>query len=111
MVQGAPIAKAASATLTIAELLTGIVQVTSASAVTQTLPTGTLTDAGLVPAYLVDECFDWHLQNKGSSTGAVTMAAGTGHSFDGNATVAINTAAHLRTRKTAANTFITYRVV
>ena len=46
--QPAPTAKTADATLTVAELLTRIVTVTSASAVALTLPTGTLTDAGLL---------------------------------------------------------------
>lgn len=105
----APTAKTANATLTIAELLTKIVTVTSASAVALTLPTGTLTDAGL-SAMLVDSSVDWSVINLGSSSGAVTMTAGTDHTYVGNATVAISTSASFRTRKTAANTFVTYRM-
>lgn len=105
----APTAKTANATLSIAELLTKIVTVTSASAVALTLPTGTLTDAGLSTMPL-NYSFDWSVINLGSSSGAVTMAAGTDHTYVGNAVVAISTSATFRTRKTAANTFVTYRI-
>ena len=110
-VQPAPIAKSATATLTIAELLTGIVTTSGTAAITLTLPTGTLTDAGVIaPALPVNGCFDWAIINTGTSSGAVTVAAGTGHTLVGSATVAIGTSAGFRTRKTAANTFVTYRV-
>lgn len=109
--QGTPTAKTADATLTIAELLTGIVTVTSASAVALTLPTGTLTDAGVAGGTLpVGQSFDWNVINLGSSSGAVTMTAGTGHTYVGAAVVAISTSATFRTRKTATNTFVTYRI-
>lgn len=110
-VQPTPTAKTADATLTIAELLTRIVTATSASAVALTLPTGTLTDAGFLSGTAVaDQAFEWTVINLGSSSGAVTMTAGTGHTYVGNATVAISTSAKFRTRKTAANTYVTYRV-
>lgn len=109
--QGTPTAKTADATLTIAELLTRIVTATSASAVALTLPTGTLTDAGLAGGtLLVGQSFDWYVINLGSSSGAVTMTAGVAHTYVGAAVVAIATSAHFRTRKTAANTFVTYRI-
>lgn len=107
--QPAPTAKTANATLTIAELLTRIVTATSASAVALTLPTGTLTDAGflLMP---IDTALEWSVINLGSSSGVVTMTPGTDHTYVGNAVVAIGTSAAFKTRKTAANTFVTYRV-
>lgn len=104
----APTTKAADATLTIAELLTRIVSVTSATAVALTLPTGTLTDAG-VGTMAIGQAFEWTVINKGSASGAVTMTAGVGHTYEGAAVVAITTSARFETRKTAANTFITYR--
>lgn len=106
--QVAPTAKTANATLTIAELLTKIITATSASAVALTLPTGTLTDAGL--SMQIDTAFDWGVINLGSASGAVTMTAGTDHTYVGNATVAIGDSGKFRTRKTAANTFVTYRI-
>ena len=109
--QPVPTAKSASATLTIAELLTAIVTTSGTAAITLTLPTGTLTDAGVTaPALPVNGCFDWTIINTGTSSGAVTVAAGTGHTLVGSATVAIGTSAGFRTRKAAANTFVTYRL-
>ena len=110
--QVAPTAKTADFTATIAELLTGIITVTSATAVAATLPLGTLTDAGLSGGNLaVGQSFDWSLINLGSSSGAVTMtAAASGHTYVGAAVVAIATSARFRTRKTAADTFVTYRL-
>lgn len=109
--QVAPTAKTGSATLTIAELLTKLITATSASAVGLTLPTGTLTDAGLGSGTMaVDQSFTWGIINLGSSSGVVTLTAGTDHTIVGLATLAINTSAQFRTRKTAANTFVTYRI-
>ena len=109
--QPTPTAKSASATLTIAELLTSIVTTSGTAAITLTLPTGTLSDAGVTaPALPVNGCFEWAVINTGTSSGAVTVAAGTAHTLVGSATVAIGTSAGFRTRKTAANTFVTYRV-
>ena len=109
--QPAPTAKAASATLTVAELLTAIVTTSGTTAITLTLPTGALTDAGVgAPSLPLNGCFDWTVINTGTSSGAVAVAAGTGHSLVGSATVAIGSSAGFRTRKTAANTFVTYRV-
>ena len=109
--QPAPTALAASATLTIAQLLTGIVTTSGTAAITLTLPTGTLTDAGVTgPALPVNGCFDWTVINTGTGSGAVTLAAGTGHTIVGSTAVAIATSAGFRTRKTAANTFVTYRM-
>jgi hypothetical protein len=101
----------ATATLTIAQLLTYIVQVTSASVVTLTLPTGTLTDAGILNGLgVVNNSFTWQIINTGSSSGAITMTAGTSHTYVGSATVAIGTSAQFKTVKTATNTFVTYRI-
>jgi hypothetical protein len=101
----------ATATLTIAQLLNTIVQVTSASAVALTLPTGTLTDAGVLNGLsVVNNSFLWIVINTGSASGAITMTAGTGHTYVGSATVAIGTSAQFQTVKTATNTFVTYRI-
>lgn len=108
-IQNAPTAETANATLTVAELRTRIVTATSATAVALTLPTGTLTDAGFT-SLPVGGSFDWSVINLGSADGAVTMTAGTAHTYVGAAVVAIATSALFRTRKTAANTYVTYRV-
>ena len=101
----------ATATLTIAQLLSTIIQVTSASAVALTLPTGTLTDAGVLNGLgVTNNSFLWIVINTGSSSGAITMTAGTGHTYVGSATVAIGTSAQFQTVKTATNTYVTYRI-
>lgn len=97
----------ATGTLTIALIQGGIVTSTTAAAVTATLDTGTICDAGLTIA--VDECFDWTAINTGGSN-AFTVTASTGHTIVGAAAVAASTSGRFRTRKTAANTFVTYRL-
>lgn len=106
-VQPTPIVVNTTATLTVGQLLNGIITSTTAAAVTGTLPTGTLTDAG--SDFLIDEAFDWSVINTGA-TNTFTVAAGTGHTVVGNMVVALSASAMFRTRKTAANTFVTYRI-
>ncbi|MFV8339127.1 hypothetical protein ACNQGL_07635 [Flavobacterium sp. LB3P21] len=108
--QSPPVALTVTTTLTITQLLTSLFTVTSAAAVSLTLPTGTLTEAGVLSGLApINTSFDWYILNRGSSTGVVTMVAGTGHTFVGLATIPINSQSMFTTVKTAANTFITYR--
>ena len=101
----------ASATLTIAQLLTQIIQTTSTTAVTFTLPTGTLSDAGIQGGTsAVGTCFDFSIINTGSSSGAITVSGGTGNTLVGSGAIAISTTGRFRAVKTATNTFSTYRV-
>ena len=98
-------------TLDIIFLLTHIITVTSAVAVSLTLPTGTLTDAGVLGGLLpVQNAFEWNIINLGSSIGIVTIVAGVGHTIIGLATIPILSQATFRTTKIATNTFITYRI-
>lgn len=109
--QSTPSAINATATLTIAQLLTEIITTTSTTAVTFTLPTGTLTDAGILAGALpVNGAFDWIIINLGSSTGAITVQGGTNNTLVGSGAIAISTSGRFRTRKTATNTFSTYRI-
>lgn len=100
---------ATSVTLTVADLTVGLIQSTNASAVALTLPTAALTDAAVVNAR-VDTAFDFSVINTGSSSGAVTMTAGTGWTIVGSATVAISTSARFRARKTGEAAYTLYRV-
>jgi hypothetical protein len=114
--QGAPTARNSTTTLTIADLLTLIITSTSSSAVSLTLPTGTLTDAGILSGALAtNEGFEWILINLGSASGAVTLVAGVGHTIVGQAvtpisSVTVSGVSRWFTRKTATNTFVTYRI-
>lgn len=118
--QGAPTAETGAATLTVAELLTGIITISHSGGATAnlTLPTGTLTDAGL--ALAIGESFDWSVINtSAAAVDTATIVAGTGHTVVGvmvvqsaHATTGTlyGNAGRFRTRKTAANTFVTYRI-
>jgi len=69
------VTKSASAVLTAAEVATGYIICNSASAVTLTLPTGTLLGAYLGAAQ--GDKFDLYIDNTaGTSSGVVTMAVG-----------------------------------
>ena len=98
---------AGSTTLTIAQLVVGIIQMTQAAAVTFVLPTGTLTFGG---GFGIDQSIDWTVINTGSSLGAISVTAAVAHSIVGSGTVAINTSGSFRTRITASNVAITYRI-
>jgi hypothetical protein len=90
----------------VANLRTRIITSTTAAAVTGTLPTGTLMD-GLYSSQ-TDMGYDWSVINTGANN--FVVAAGTGHTVVGNMTVAGSTTSMFRSRRTAANTWITYRV-
>lgn len=118
--QPTPTAKTTAATLTIAELKTKILTGEHTAGATQayTLPTGTLVDAAL--QFSDDDAFDWSLINiSAAAADTVTVTAGADHTIVGNPIVQ---SAHAstggiygnsslwRTRKTTANTYVTYRI-
>lgn len=105
-IQATPGTLNATGALTAALILGGIVTSTTAAAVAATLDTGTVMDAALTMA--VDDSFDWRIINTGGNT--LTVTAATGHTIVGVATVLTVVSAAFRTRKTAANTFVTYRI-
>jgi hypothetical protein len=119
-VQVTPSAETVAVTLTAAELLTGLVTGTHAAGATAayTLPTGTLLDAA--GAFLVDEFFDWTLINlSAAAADTITITAGADHTVVGtmicqsahsSTGLVHGNALRLRTVKTAANTFVSYRL-
>lgn len=92
-----------------AKLATGIITSTQTGAVTATLDTGANMDLGF-PSVAASYGFSWSLINLGSSSGAVTVTAATGHTIVGAAVVAIGTSGQFFTRRTATDTWITYRI-
>ena len=112
LAQGAPTAETTTTpTFAAAEIKGGIITSTQTAAVTGTLDTGADMDTALAGnIFGTNYAIDWTLINLGSSSGAVTMTASTGHTYVGNATVAIATSARFRSRRTAADTWITYRL-
>lgn len=105
-VQGAPVAKTAAATLTAAELTSGIITYNGAAA-SLTLPTAADTEA-LVSSAKDNSSFDVVLINTGSNT--ATVAAGTGWTLVGTATVATAVSAQFRARRTASGAWTLYRI-
>lgn len=97
----------ATGTLTVALCTGGIVTSTTAAAVTATLDTGAIFDSTIDIA--IDESFEWVAINTGGSN-AFTVTASTGHTIVGAGAVAASTSGRFRTRKTAADTFVTYRI-
>jgi hypothetical protein len=98
--------KSGAATLTIAELLTGIVQLTGGSA-TLTLPTETAIESGLPATFPTNMSFDVSFINTGS--GNLTIGAN-GSTTVGLMTVSTSNAGIFRFRKTALNTYTVYRI-
>lgn len=111
--QAAPATATVTATLTIAQLVTGILLGSpGSSAASYTLPTVALTEATLVNAK-IDSSFEFTVINvDGSGSGVITLVAGTGWTITGLATIAATagTANHFRARKTGATTWTLYRI-
>jgi hypothetical protein len=107
--QPAPAAVNATATLTAANLKAGIITSTSAAATDMTLPTGTDTEGGFATGSLYTNfTFEWSVINTGPSL--VRVLAGTAHIVVGSGSVATGTSGRFATRRTAANTFTSYRL-
>lgn len=118
--QPTPVAKTVAVTLTIANLLNGIITGTHAAGVTQayTLPTGALSEAGAT--WAADESFDWTLINlSAAAVDTITVTAGANHTLVGigivqsaHATTGLlyGASATFRTRRISAGVFETYRL-
>jgi hypothetical protein len=98
----------ATGTLTAALIMSGLVTSTTAAAVTATLDTGAIMDAA--NTFAINDCFIWSAINTGGSNAFTVQAAASGHTLVGAGAVAANTSGRFLTRKTAANTFVSYRI-
>jgi len=109
------------ASFTAADLLAGLILATptaTGSTVAYTLPTGALMDAAV--DFAVNDSFDWTIINKAlAAADTITVTAATGHTLEGvsivsslHTTIASvsGNVATFRTRKTAADTFVSYRI-
>jgi hypothetical protein len=109
----APLTAAGDATLSTAQLLGGILLGSpGTSAAAYTTPTGTQIDTALDNAK-IGSTFDLSIVNvNGSSSGVITLTAGTGVSTVGLMTVVATagTAQLFRFRKTGVGTYTVYRV-
>jgi hypothetical protein len=114
--QVSPVTYNTTSTVLATDMMIGILTSTQStgSTITLSLPTGTLTDAAA--GLQIGQAFPWTLINLSTSSGnTVTLGAGTGHTIVGDAITqasALSTGCSTSrwlTRKTAANTFVTYR--
>lgn len=105
-IQADPVAVNTTGAVSAAAILGGIVTSTTAAAVAGTIPTGTVMSAASDMA--IGDSVDWSVINTGPNTFTVTAA--TDHTIVGTATVLTLVSGLFRTRKTAATTFITYRL-
>lgn len=118
MISITPQAATVTATLTVAQI-TGdlLVATTGTAAATYTLPTGALIDATLTNAK-VGSAFRLSIVNLGTSSGVVTIAAGTGLTLVGTMTFAITAVAstspcgagELLFYRTGTGTYNVYRI-
>jgi hypothetical protein len=111
--QGAPVnsnTDPADKVVMATSLLAGLLTATPAGAINYTLPSGTQMDTACAGRVGVNEAFDFRIINIGAG-GVITFVQGSaGFTIVGTATVAANTSATFRVRKTAANTFVLYRL-
>jgi hypothetical protein len=107
VIQSAPIALNATGSLTPAMLFGGIISSTSAAIVAASLPTGAVLDAA--GEFAIGDSIDWSVINTGPS--AFNITASSGHTIGlGVVACATVTSARWRSRKTAANTFVSDRL-
>lgn len=110
-VQATPavVADGGAMTFTAANLLNGLVTATPTTGRNIALPTGANMD--LASEFAIDDSIDWSLITLAAFALTVTNAA-SGHTLVGSGATAATSgsAARFRTRKTAANTFVTYRL-
>ena len=104
-IQGAPTEITDAATLTAAQLATGLLVLTSSGGDTYTLPTVALWEAQ-VPNAKVDSSFDFAIVSLG---GTSTLAVGTGWTIVGHATMA-TVSGMWRARKTGVGAWTAYRL-
>jgi hypothetical protein len=104
----APTVATGAATLTAAQIRTGIIS-TTGTTYTLTLPTGTSIDSGFtgIPAN-TNVGFDVSFVN--TASGTITIAVNTNVTSLGSLTIATGTSALFRFRRTAANTYVVYRM-
>lgn len=110
-VQAAPvdIADGGSMAYTPAAILGGLVTATPSAGRNIQLPTGAAMD--LASTFAINDFFDWSVITL-AAFALTTTAGASGHTIVGSGATAATSgsAARFRTRKTAADTFVTYRI-
>ena len=109
-----PISVTATATLTAAQVVNGLILANSGvtTAQTYTLPTVALLEADLSNSDKIGTSFTFSVVNLGTSSGTAIIAAGTGWTVSGSLTMTIpvSTGAAFVARKSAEGAWTLYRV-
>ena len=110
-----PVAVTATATLTPAQVLNGLILANSgvtAAAQTYTLPTVTDLENVLINSDRIGTTFTFRVVNLGTSSATAIIAAGAGWTVSGSLTmtIPITTGASMVARKSAASAWTLYRV-
>jgi len=118
--QIAPVAMTVAATITVDALKSGLITGTHAVGATQayTLPTGTVMDAALTSHFINNDSFDFTIINlSAAAADTITLTAAAGFTIVGQATIdsahgdsEFPSSGTFRVRRTAANTFVAYRL-
>jgi hypothetical protein len=99
-----------SSTATASSLQDGLRTGNPSADITLTLPTGADMDAAFQDL-ANSQSFEWSVINTAAATHLITVtAAATGHTVVGNTVVAAATSGRFLTRKTATDTFVSYRI-
>lgn len=109
LVQGAPTALTAAATVTAAQLANGLFTF-NGTAGNMTLPTVADLEAEVSSANKVNAAFDFYVINIDAGTDDITVYTNTGWTLVGTMAVTENTSGHFRARKTGDGTWTCYRV-
>ena len=120
-VQAAPTAMIDAAVITPAALIAGLIAGTPTTGANQayTLPTGTEMDAALTSYFINNDSFDFTIINlqANATTDTITLTAGTDFTIVGQALIEsahanaeFPSSGTFRVRRTAANTFVAYRI-
>jgi hypothetical protein len=118
---GAPVAMNAAAAIAVATLFGGLITVTQATGATIALdlPTGAALDHATTGLGMdVGDSLEWSVINlSAAAADTATITASAGHTIVGDvlarsshSTTLMNSSSRFLTRKTAANTFVTYRI-
>jgi hypothetical protein len=109
LVQGAPTALTAAATVTAAQLANGLFTF-NGTAGNMTLPTVADLEAEVSSANKVNAAFDFYVINIDAGTDDITVYTNTGWTLVGTMAVTENTSGHFRARKTGDGTWTCYRI-
>lgn len=107
-VQPTPASQDTAATLTAAQILTGIITSNPAGAVNLQLPLATAMDTAL-PQSVANSSVDFSVVNT-NATNADTITTNTGWTLVGSMIVALSTTGRFRARKTATGAWTLYRI-